>query len=94
MEVMGDSSSDKSIMIIGGVELFRAGDCFVSSISGSLQGGGGLVSRERGVNRSGLSERATCGVSSVLVPTVGGGVEGAGGLASVGGVPGDGPGQG
>ena len=94
VEVMGDSSSDKSIMVIGGVEFFRAGDCFVSSISGSLQGGGGLVSREGGVARSKLSVRTTCGISSVLVPTADGGVEGAGGLASVSGVPGDGPGQG
>ena len=91
---LGDSWPDKSIRIIGGVILFRSGDCFASSITGGLQGGGGLVSRGGGVSGSDLSVRTTCGISGMLVPTVGGGFEGAGGLASVGGVSGDGPGQG
>ena len=86
----GESQPDKSTTrTTGGVVLVRSGGFSTSTITGSFMGGGGLLSRRGGVSGSGTSVRTACGVLSVLVRTAGGGVEGAGGLASSCGVTGD-----
>ena len=77
----GESRPDKSIRTAGGVVVFRSSG-FISTIDGRFRGGGGLVSRRGGVSRSRASVRTACGVSDELVRMVGGGLEGAGGLAS------------
>ena len=70
----GESQPDRSIRTVGGV--------VVSSITGGFGGRGGLVSRRGSVSRSGASFRTACGVSGVLVCTIGEGLEGAGALVS------------